>query len=54
MRKDLLKLKSLSVDAILSRLKILDSYLVSFPSPDNKSFSQGEISEILLIILHVV
>ena len=38
-RAGLLKLKSLSVDAMSSRLKILNHYLASFPSPDNKSLS---------------
>ena len=54
MRTSLLKPKSLSVDTISSRLKIMNSYLTSFPSPDNKSFSQGVMIEIVLSILPVV
>ena len=47
MRAGFLKTKSLSVDAMSSRLKILNNYLTSFPFPDNKLFSQGEIIEIV-------
>ena len=41
MRSSLLKPKSLSIDAMSSRIKILNCYLVSFPLPDNKSFYVG-------------
>ena len=54
MRSNLLKPKSLSVDAMSSRLKILNSYLVSFPSSDNKPFSQGEMIEIAMSMLPAV
>ena len=54
MRSSLQKPKSLSVDAMSSRLKILNNYLSSFPSPDNKSFSQGEMIEIVLSMLPAV
>lgn len=53
MRVDLLKLKPLSFDTMLSKIKILDNYLTSLPSPDNKSFLQGEMIEIVTIILLV-
>ena len=43
MRIGLLNPKYLSANVMSSRLKILNNYLVSFPSPDNKSFSEGEI-----------
>ena len=45
MRSSLLKPKSLSVDAMSSRLKILNNYLASFPSLDNKSVLHGEMIE---------
>ena len=54
MRSSLLKPKSLSVDGMSSRLKILNSYLSSFPSPDNTSFSEGEMIEIVLNMLPAV
>ena len=37
-----------------SRLKILDNYLTRFPLPYNKSFSQGEMVEIVLSMLPTV
>ena len=54
MRSSLQNPKSLSVDAISSRLKILNNYLTSFFLLDNKSSSQGEMIEIVLIMLPVV
>ena len=54
MRSSLLKPKSLSVDAMSSRIKVLNIYLANFPLPDNKSFSQGEMIEIVLIMLPTV
>ena len=54
MRVGLLKPKSLSIDDMSSRLKILNNYLVNFPLPDDKSFSEGEIIGIVLSILPVV
>ena len=54
MRAGLLKPKSLSIDTMSSRLKILNNYLSDIPSPDNKSFSQGEIIEIILSMLPAV
>ena len=54
MRSSLQKLKSLYVDAMPSRLKILNNYLASFPLLDNKLFSQGEMIEIVPSILPVV
>ena len=53
-RARLFKPKSLSVDAMSFRLKILHNYLVSFPSADNKSFSEDEMIEIILSMLPVV
>ena len=47
-------IKSLSIDAISPRLKMLSNYLTSFPLPDNKSFSQKEMIEIVLSILPAV
>ena len=54
MRAGLLKPKSLSANDISSRLKILNNYLTSFPSPDNKSLSQGDMIEIVLSMLPAV
>ena len=54
MRADFLKPKALSIDAMSSRLKIMINYLNSFPSLDKKSLSQGEMIEIVLIMLFVV
>ena len=54
MRAGLIKTKYLSVDTMSSRLKILNYYLTSFPSPDNKSFSEGEMIEIVLSMLPAV
>ena len=54
MRAGLLKPKSLSANDISSRLKILNNYLTSFPSPDNKSLSQGDMIEIVLSMLLAV
>ena len=48
------KPKSSSVDAMSSRLEDLNNYLTSFPLPDNKSFSQGEMIEIVLSMLPAV
>ena len=45
---------SLSIDAMSSRLKILNNYLANFLSPDNKSFSQGEMIETVMGILPAV
>ena len=53
-RLSLQKPKSLSVDTMSSRLKILNNYLSSFPLPDNKSFSQGEMVNIVLRMLPAV
>ena len=39
--------KILSVDTILNRSNIMNSYLNGFFSPNNKSFSQGEVIEII-------
>ena len=50
MRADLLK-KTLSDDVMSSRPRIIHSYLNSFPSSDNKSFSQGEMIKIFLSML---
>ena len=44
----------MSVDAISSRLNILNNYLSSFPLPGNKSFSQGEMVEIPLSMFPTV
>ena len=54
MQYSLQKPKSLSVHAISSKLKILNNYLASFPLPDNKSLSQGEMIEIVLSMLPIV
>lgn len=54
MRSSLLKPKSLYVDVMSSRLKILNSYLVRFPSPDNNMFSQCEMIEIVLSMLPTI
>ena len=54
MRSSFQKPKSLSVDAMLSRLKIINNYLTSFPSPDNKAFLQGKMIEIVLSMLPTV
>ena len=54
MRVDLLEPKSLSVDAMSSRLKILNNYLTSFSLLENKSFSQGEMIEIVLSMLPAI
>ena len=54
MRAGILKPKSLSVDTMSSRLKILDNYLANFPLPDNKSILQSKMIEIVLSILPVI
>ena len=46
--------KLFSVDAMSSRLKILNNYLTSFPMPDYKSFSQGKMIEVVLSMLPTV
>ena len=51
MRSGLVKPRSLSVDSMSSRLKIMNNHLQSFPSPDNQSFSQGELIEIVLSMI---
>ena len=54
MRAGLVKPKFLSVDTMSSRLKALNYCLTSFPSPDKKSFFEGEVIEIVLSMLPVV
>ena len=54
MRSSLQKPKSLSVDIMSSRFKYLSNYLSSCTSPDNKSFSQGEMIKIVLSMLPTV
>ena len=54
MRASLLELKSLSVNAMLSRLKIMNNYLISFLLLDNKSFLQGEMIKIVLSMFPAV
>ena len=54
MRAGLIKPKSLSIDAMSSRLKILNHYLTSFPSPYKNLFSEGKMIEIVLSILPTV
>lgn len=54
MRAGLLKPNFLSVDTISSRLNIMNNYSNSFPSPGNKSFSQGEMIDIILSMLPTV
>ena len=44
----MIKTKSLSIDVMSYRLKILSFYLASFPSPDHKLFSEGEMIENVL------
>ena len=51
MRSGLVKPRSLSVDSMSSRLKILNNRLQGFPSPDNKHFSQGKLIEIVLSMI---
>ena len=51
MRAGLIKPKSVSIDATTSRLRILNHHLTSFPLPDNKSFSEGGMIEIVLSML---
>ena len=51
MRSGLVKPRSLSVDSMSSRLKIMNNHLQSFPLPDNQSFSQGELIEIVLSMI---
>ena len=53
-RTGLLKPKSLSVDTMSFRFKIINKYLTSFPSPDNKLFSQSEMIEIELCMIPAV
>ena len=48
MRVGLINPKSLSNDAMSSILKILNYYLTSFPFPDNKLFSIGDLIKIIL------
>ena len=54
MRVGLLKPKFLSVDAMSSRLKILNHYLTTFPLSDNKSLFKREMNEIILSLLFTV
>ena len=44
----MIKPKPFSVEAMPSRLNILNYYLTGFPSPENKSFSEEEMIEIVL------
>ena len=44
----------LSIDTMSSRLNILNNYLASFPSTDNKPFSKGQMIEIVLSMLPAV
>ena len=45
------KSRSLSVDSMSSRLKIQDNHSIGFPFTDNKSFSKGELIEIVLSMI---
>ena len=51
MRSGLAKPRSLSVESIFSRLKIMNNHLQNFPSSGNQSFSQGELIEIVLSMI---
>ena len=51
MRSGLVKPRSLSVDTMFSRLKILNNHLQILPLLDNQSFSQGELIEIMLSVI---
>ena len=53
-RSDLLKPKPLSVDTMSFRLKILNNYYNNLSSPDNKSFPEAEMIEIVLSMISAV
>ena len=48
MRSNLLKPEKVPVKMMTARLKVMNSYLPSFPSPENTSFSTGEMIDIIL------
>ena len=51
MRNGLTKPRVLGVKQMASRLLVLNSYLSRFPEPENKSFSTGDMIEIVLCMI---
>ena len=51
MHSGLVKPTILNIDAMFDSLKIMNNHLHSFPLPENKSLSQGELTEIVLSMI---
>ena len=51
MRSNLQKPSKVPVKMMTARLKVMNSYLPSFPSPENTSFSTGEMIDIILSMI---
>ena len=51
MRSNLQKPSKVPVKMMMARLKVMNSYFPSFPSPENTSFSTGEIIDIILSMI---